>query len=116
MDQKPVTVTLFADQLGDNQECDFAYITPISSPACRVIVTMSEIINDLVSAQCPVSLQYHHQYDQGPQLLPGGQNRIMMMISGYLMNKNVLLSDIRTYICTACKYISLSHPRNKCEE
>ena len=57
MDQKPVTVTLLADQFGDNQECDFAYIAPISSPACSVSVsvTMSEIINDLVSAQCPVS-------------------------------------------------------------
>ena len=77
MDQKPETVTLLADQFGDNQECDFAYIATISSPACRVIVsvTMSEIINDLVSAQCPVSLQYHHQYDQGPQLLPGGQDQ-----------------------------------------
>ena len=75
MDQKPVTVTLFADQFGDNQECDFAYIAPISSPACRVIVTMSEIINDLVSAQCSVSVEYHHQYHQGPQLLPGGQDQ-----------------------------------------
>ena len=79
MDQKPVTATLFADKFGDSQECDFAYIAPISSPACSVIVsvsvTMSEIINDLVSAQCPVSLQNHHQYDQGPQLLPGGQDQ-----------------------------------------
>ena len=75
MDQKPVTATLFADKFGDNQECDFAYIAPISSPAYTVIVTMSEIINDLVSVQCPVSLQYHHQYDQGPQVLPGGQDQ-----------------------------------------
>ena len=109
MDQKPVTVTLFADQLGDNQECDFAYIAPISSPACSVSVTMSEIINDLVSAQCPVSLQYHHQYDQGPQLLPGGQDQDH--------DDDLRISDeqecvvIRHWdICTACKYISVSSP------
>ena len=40
--------------------------------------------------------------------------RIMMMISGYLMNKNVLLSDIGTSALRVNTF--LSHPRNKCEE
>ena len=113
MDQKPVTATLFADKFGDSQECDFAYIAPISSPARSVIVsvsvTMSEIINDLVSAQCPVSLQYHHQYDQGPQLLPGGQDQDQdddLRISDEQECVVIRHSDI----CTACKYISVSSP------
>ena len=48
------------------------YIGPISSPACIVIVTMSEISNDQV---CDLSLRISASVSSGPSAAPGDQDK-----------------------------------------